>query len=44
MQNVYDRASPDDQDRCLELMRHDPVAGMAFLEGLGLCQQVERLG
>jgi hypothetical protein len=39
MQQVYDRASEEEQTRYLELMRHDPVAGMAYLEALALEQQ-----
>jgi hypothetical protein len=39
MQEVYDRASPDEQTRYLELMRTDPVAGMAYLDALALEQQ-----
>jgi|HubBroStandDraft_3_1064219.scaffolds.fasta_scaffold1825809_1 hypothetical protein len=39
MQQVYDRASADEQTRYLELMRTDPVAGMAYLDALGLEQQ-----
>jgi hypothetical protein len=39
MQQVYDRASVDEQTRYLELMRTDPVAGMAYLDALGLEQQ-----
>jgi hypothetical protein len=35
---VFDRSSPEQQTRYLELMRHDPVVGMAYLEGLGLTQ------
>jgi hypothetical protein len=38
-QEIFDRASPEDQDRYLELMRHDPIAGMAYLDALGLLQQ-----
>jgi hypothetical protein len=38
-QLVYDRASPEEQTRYLELMRTDPVAGMAYLDALGLEQQ-----
>jgi hypothetical protein len=39
MQQIYDRASEAEQTRYLELMRHDPVAGMAYLEVLGVKQQ-----
>jgi hypothetical protein len=39
LQQAYDRAPKDEQTRYLELMRHDPVAGMAYLEGLALKQQ-----
>jgi hypothetical protein len=39
MQQVYDRASQAEQTRYLELMRTDPVAGMAYLEALALEQQ-----
>jgi hypothetical protein len=39
MQQVYDRASVDEQTRYLELMRYDPVAGMAYLEALAVEQQ-----
>lgn len=38
-QEVFDRASPEEQARYLELMRHDPVAGMVYLEALGLRQE-----
>jgi hypothetical protein len=38
-QEVFDRATPDEQTRYLELMRHDPIAGMAYLETLGLKQR-----
>ena len=38
MQEVYDRASPDEQTRYVELMRTDPVAGMAYLEALAVQQ------
>ena len=38
-QQVYDRASRDEQARYLELMRTDPVAGMAYLDALALEQQ-----
>jgi hypothetical protein len=36
MQHVCDRASEAGQTRYLELMRHDPVAGMAYLEALAI--------
>lgn len=39
MQEVFNRASPDEQAHYLELMRHDPVAGIVYLEALGLKQQ-----
>ena len=38
-QEVFDRASREEQAHYLELMRHDPVAGMAYLEALALKQQ-----
>jgi hypothetical protein len=37
-QQVYDRSSGDEQARYLELMRTDPVAGMAYLDALALEQ------
>jgi hypothetical protein len=39
MQEAYDRASVEEQTRYLELMRHDPVAGIAYLEALAQKQQ-----
>ena len=39
MQQVYDRASEDEQTRYLEVMRQDPGAAMAYLEVLRLEQQ-----
>jgi hypothetical protein len=39
LQTVYDSASPDQQAHYLELMRHDPITGMAYLEGLGMRQE-----
>jgi hypothetical protein len=36
LRTVYDRASPDEQAHYLELMCHDPILGMAYLEALGL--------
>jgi hypothetical protein len=39
MQQVYDRASVDEQTRYVQLMRHDPVAGMTYLETLARTQQ-----
>ena len=38
-QEIYERASAQQQDRYLELMRHDPIAGMAYLEVLAQIQQ-----
>jgi hypothetical protein len=38
-QEIFDRASAEEQTRYLELMRHDPIAGMAYLDALGLMQQ-----
>ena len=38
MQEVYDRASEEERTRYLELMRHDPVARMAYLEALAVQQ------
>jgi hypothetical protein len=38
MQEVFERAPADKQIHYLELMRHDPVAGMAFLQALSLIQ------
>lgn len=38
-QDVYDRATPIEQERCLELMRHDPMAGMAYFEALSIIQK-----
>ena len=43
IQQAYDRASLDEQTRYLELMRQDPVAGMAYLESLRL-EQLESDG
>ena len=37
-QQIYDRASRDEQAWYLELMRTDPVAGMAYLDALALEQ------
>jgi hypothetical protein len=34
LQDVLDRAEPDEQARYLRLMRHDPLAGRTYLEGL----------
>jgi hypothetical protein len=39
LQQVYDRALPDEQTRYLELMRTDPIAGMAYLDALAVEQQ-----
>jgi hypothetical protein len=39
MQQVYDLASVAEETRYLELMRTDPVAGMAYLEALAQEQQ-----
>jgi len=41
MQEVYDRATEEDRTRYLELMRNDPVAGMAYLEVLAVQQEPE---
>jgi hypothetical protein len=41
--DAYDRATPDQKERYLELMRHDPVAGMAYLDALGIMQQSDDL-
>jgi hypothetical protein len=41
MQQVYDRASVDEQTRYVQLVRHDPAAGMAYLEALAQKQQLE---
>ena len=38
-QGIYESASTGEQERYLELMRHDPIAGMAYLDALGLMQQ-----
>jgi hypothetical protein len=38
-EEIYDHASAEEQDRYLELMRHDPIAGMAYLDALALMQQ-----
>jgi hypothetical protein len=38
-QEIFGRASAEEQVRYLELMRHDPIAGMAYLDALGLMQQ-----
>jgi hypothetical protein len=41
-QEVYEHASAEEQNRYLELMRHDPIAGTAFLDGLALMQQEQK--
>jgi hypothetical protein len=38
LQIVFDRAEPDEQELYLELMRNDPIAGMAYLEALSIMQ------
>jgi hypothetical protein len=38
LQDVFDRATAPEQERYLELMRHDPIAGMAYLEALSCSQ------
>lgn len=38
-QGIFDRASSNEQAHYLELMRHDPVAGMVYLDALGRQQQ-----
>lgn len=36
---ILHRASPEEQARYLELMRHDPVVGTAYLDALEIQQQ-----
>lgn len=43
-QQVFDRGTPAEQERYLELMRLDPIAGVAYLEGLALRQEARRRG
>lgn len=42
LQVVFDRATPTQQERYFELMRHDPVAGMAYLEAVAIKQRQTR--
>jgi hypothetical protein len=39
---IYEHASAEEQDRYLELMRHDPIAGMAYLDALALMHQEQK--
>jgi hypothetical protein len=34
LQDVFDRADPDEQQRYLRMIRHDPHAGRNYLEAL----------
>ena len=38
LQDVFDRATVPEQEQYLELMRQDPIAGMAYLEALLVLQ------
>lgn len=41
MQEIYDRASVEEQTLYLDLIRHDPAAGMGYLEALTLKQEAD---